>query len=269
MTMKDESVMTRSPLYLSFGMPKSGSTLAFQLTRTLLELAGVAQDKIAEGITAAETKINFVQKLDGSALDKLLDEAVNSPGPRVIKTHSRIFPRVEAALKHGAIIGHAVCRDPRDIALSMLDAARENRDWGASQEGPYQMVADTEKRLHTSVNMFLKWAATPNVMVICYERLAFDTESVAAEIAAQLGITVDIPRAIEIVTGSRFTQFNRGRSQRWKTEMDPTDASRLEVEFKDYIEAYCQDVPTRIKTRKPRSGWLKKWLARNSYNGAR
>lgn len=240
-------------------MPKSGSTLAFELTRTLLELAGVSQDRLAEDLTSPS---NFVHKLDGAAFRKLLDESKNSPGPRVIKTHSRLFPRVETALERGTVMGHAVCRDPRDMALSMLDAAQEGRAWGTSQDGIYQTVAATEKRLHASIRLFQKWAATPNVMVIRYERLAFDTESVAAEIAAQLGITVDISKAVEIATGSKFTQFNRGQSQRWKTEMAAADVQRLEVEFKDYIEAYCQDVPVEIKTRKPRAGWFSRWFAR-------
>ncbi|MES2657080.1 MAG: sulfotransferase domain-containing protein [Verrucomicrobiota bacterium] len=256
--------MTRSPLYLSYGMPKSGSTLAFELTRTMLELAGVPQVKIGEGITDPETKINFVHKLDGPGYEKLRDEAKAIARPIVIKTHSRLFPRLEKLLESGKLLGHAVCRDPRDMALSMLDAAREGRAWGGTEESRFKTVADTEKRLHKSIEMFTKWADSPNIMPIHYERLAFDTESVAAEIAAQLGITVDIPKAIEIATGTKFTQLNRGISQRWKTEMDPADARRLEKTFKSYIETYCHEVPAAPRVRKPPTGFLAKWFSKRS-----
>ncbi len=248
--------MSSSPLYLSYGMPKSGSTLAFELTRTMLELAGVPQIKIASGVTDPETTINFVDKLDGEAFEKLREEAKAIARPTVIKTHSRLFPKVEKFLKSGRVHGHAVCRDPRDMALSMLDAAREGRSWGCG----FKTVADTETRLQRSIDMFTKWAESPNLMPIHYERLAFDTETVAAEIAAQLGITVDIQAAIEIATGTKFTQLNQGISQRWKTQMDPADARRLELRFKDYIGKYCQDVPAAPKPRKPPSGFLSKWL---------
>ncbi len=254
--------MTGAPLYLSYGMPKSGSTLAFELTRTMLELAGVPQVKIATGVTAPEAKINFINKLDGPAYDQLHEEAKGLARPIVIKTHSRLFPRPEKLLQSGKLLGHAVCRDPRDMALSMLDAAREGRAWGASDEGRFKTVADTEKRLHKSIDMFMKWAASPNIMPIHYERLAFDTEQVAAEIAAQLGITVDISKAIEIVTGTKFTQLNRGKSQRWKTEMDPADARRLETTFKSYIETYCSEVPSAPVVRKPPAGLFAKWLGK-------
>lgn len=254
--------MTGAPLYLSYGMPKSGSTLAFELTRTMLELAGVPQVKIGAGVTDPETQINFVHKLDGPGYEKLRDEARALARPIVIKTHSRLFPRLEKLLQSGKLLGHAVCRDPRDMALSMLDAAREGRAWGGNEEGSYKTVADTERRLQKSIEMFMQWAESPNVMPIHYERLAFDTESVAGEIAAQLGITVDIPRAIEIATGTKFTQFNRGKSQRWKTEMDPADARRLENTFKAYIETYCSEVPSAPMVRKPPTGFFAKWLAR-------
>jgi len=252
--------MTRLPLYISYGMPKSGSTLAFELTRTMLDLAGVPQVKLADGVTDPEAKINFVNRLDGAAYLALCEASAGIEHPLVIKTHSRLFPAVSKALKSGKLTGHAVCRDPRDMALSMLDAAREGRAWGDSAEGKFETVADTGPRLHKSIKMFMKWAECSNIIPIHYERLAFDTESVAAGIAAQLGIEVDFRKAIGIATGSKFTQFNQGKSQRWKTEMDPADARRLEKEFKDYITTWCSDVPSTPKARKPASGLLAKWL---------
>jgi Sulfotransferase domain len=256
--------MTPAPLFLSYGMPKSGSTLAFELTRTLLELAGVDQPKISDGVTDPETKINFVPRLDGAALAKLLEDAGPINRPIAIKTHSHLFPKVRAALTKGRVIGHAVCRDPRDMALSMLDAGREGRAWGSTGEGAYRSVKDTESRLRKSIEQFQEWAATPNIMPIHYERLAFDTETVAAEIAAQLGITADLRKAIEIATGKKFTQFNQGRSQRWKTEMDPADARRLETLFGDYIGNFCAEVPSAPKPRKPATGFFGRWFARKS-----
>ena len=253
--------MIRLPLYISFGMPKSGSTLAFELTRTMLELAEIAQSKIGEGVTDPQTKINFVHKLDGPALDALTRDARKITGPIAIKTHSRVFPKVEKALIRGKLIGHAVCRDPRDMALSMLDAAKEGRAWGNSPNGPLRTVADTEKRIASCIEIFKKWAALPNIIPIHYERVAFDTETVAAQIAAQIGIETDIPRAIEIAS-RQFTQLNRGRSQRWKTEMDPADAKRLEQRFGNYIETYCSDIPAVPKPRKPPSRFFPDWLSR-------
>ncbi|RYD49056.1 MAG: hypothetical protein EOP85_02345 [Verrucomicrobiaceae bacterium] len=255
--------MSRPPLFLSYGMPKSGSTLAFEITRTMLELAGIPQHKIGNDLTDPKTQINFVSRLDGKALTGLLEETSGrSAIPVAIKTHSGLFPKVGKALESGRIIGHAVCRDPRDMALSMLDAAREGRAWGQDQKKQLQTVADTENRLRKSIEQFRLWAEIPGVMPIHYERLAFDTETVASEIAEHLRISVDIRKAVEIATGTKFTQFNQGKSQRWKTEMDPADAKRLEGMFSNYIRTYCSEIPSAPKTRKPVKGFLAKWLAK-------
>lgn len=256
--------MTRPPLYISYGMPKSGSTLAFELTRTMLELAGVPQVKIADGVTDPKYPINFVNRLDGEAYQALGAAVAGNGPPLVIKTHSRLFPAVGKGLASGALAGHAVCRDPRDMALSMLDAAREGRAWGGRAGDKFKSVADTLPSLHKSIRTFTKWAESPNIMAIHYERLAFDMESVTAEIAVQLGIDVDLRKAVEIATGCKFTQLNKGISQRWKTEMQPADASLLEKEFKDYIATWCCEVPSVPTARKPTGGLLAKWLPKRS-----
>lgn len=258
--------MIQAPFYISFGTPKSGSTLAFQLTRTMLELAGVPQPKLGNGATHSAGEINFIERLDGTAYDKLLETAGTQAQLMVIKTHSRLFPRLEKLIVSGKLIGHAVCRDPRDMALSMLDAAREGRAWGGAGGALYKTVADTEKRLHKNVELFTKWAQVPNIIPLHYERLAFDTESVAQEIASQLGITVDIPKAIKIATGEKFTQFNQGISQRWKTQMDPDDAHRLGAIFKEFIDTYCSDVPEAPIVHKPKTGILTRFFTKRPGN---
>jgi hypothetical protein len=99
-------------------------------------------------------------------------------------------------------------------------------------------------------------------MPIHYERLAFDTETVAGEIAAQIGIQVDLAEVVRIATTERFIQLNQGKSQRWKTQMDPADARHLETEFKDYIETYCSIIPEQPQPRKPPSGFFGSWFRR-------
>ena len=254
--------MTPAPLYLSYGMPKSGSTLAFELTRTLLELAGIPQIKICPKITGPSNRINFAHVLDGTGVEALINEASCLARPIVIKTHCKVFPRIERLLQEGALTGHAVCRDPRDMALSMLDAGREGRAWGGGKGNGFQTVADTEQRLRKSIHAFEKWAQMPNVIPIHYERLAFDTEAVASEICQQLGIEVDISKAVSIATGTKFTQLNRGISQRWRTELHPEDAARLGEMFKDYIATYCSEIPLRPVAHKPKRGLFSRLFPR-------
>lgn len=249
--------MTHVPkLYVSYGMPKSGSTLAFELTRTMLEMAGENQDKISSPAIHPDSPINFVKALDKPTLESLQQTTAPRSGPCVVKTHSKLFPVVAKELRSGALIGQAVCRDPRDIALSMLDAAREGRAWGNGPHGPFRHVEETIPRIHAQVNHFLAWSSCENILPLHYEQLAFDTESTAARIAAQLGIEVDLPKLIDKVVNERFTQKNRAIPQRWKSEMNADDAARIAMEFAEFIEKHCSEIPAKPLIREPKKSWF-------------
>lgn len=230
-------------LYVSYGMPKSGSTLAFELVRTMLELAGKAQPILSEEFVEPHHGINFIQTLDGPAVRAASETAALLDGPLVVKTHSRIFPAVKKRLGNGHMIGHAVCRDPRDIALSMLDAGREGRAWGGGSEGTFKNVIDAIPALRSHVKKFVEWAECDQIIPIHYEQLAFNTMATAERIAAQFKLDVDVGKAVHIVSRERFTQKNRGVPQRWKNEMKPQDAALIADEFSDFIQTYCSDIP--------------------------
>ena len=61
-----------------------------------------------------------------------------------------------------------------------------------------------------------------------------------------------------------FIQFNRGTSQRWKSEMDAADARLLEAEFGDFIRTWCHDIPAAPKPRKPSRGLFARWFPRRT-----
>jgi hypothetical protein len=89
-------------LVLCFGIQKSGSTLAFELVRGVLETAGFAQpflrnDRFKNG-AAPEGARNFVEHITGAMIEELAQEI--GPDRRIaVKTHSGfpagIFPWLE------------------------------------------------------------------------------------------------------------------------------------------------------------------------------
>ena len=57
------AVRGRPLIYISYGITKSGSTLAFQLARTILDLAGFAQVRLSDTATVPGRRINFVERI--------------------------------------------------------------------------------------------------------------------------------------------------------------------------------------------------------------
>lgn len=243
-------------IYISYGMAKSGSTLAFELTRTILELSGNKQERLSGDAVHPDHPINFVHTLDKKALEALRQETALVKGTTIIKTHSSLRPHIAHQLAENQLIGHATCRDPRDIALSMLDAAREGRAWGSGPEGPFRTVQDTIPRIRAHIRHFLAWAHCPNILPLHYEELAFDTETAVNRIARQLGADVDAGKVVDLVVRERFTQKNRGVPQRWKTEMRTVDAMHLKREFSEFIGNHCPETPAPDKPLKTKKSWF-------------
>jgi hypothetical protein len=76
-------------------------------------------------------------------------------------------------------------------------------------------------------------------MPIYYEDMAFDTEPTLRRVARQFDLPVDPAKAKATVTHGRFTQFNKGVSQRHLTEMSEADRAHFHDMFGEFIDRYC------------------------------
>lgn len=232
--------MTKPLIYISFGMAKSGSTLAFQLVSAILEEAGVPQYDLDLSEGEGIDQPRFVDVIRPTELAHIVSVAKARPqGPVVLKTHSGLWNCVAEGLDNGWIIGHATCRDPRDIALSMMDASRDNRPWGKRNGQPLRHVEDALDYVRGHSAKFQDWARHPSIMPISYERLAFDTEAVAADLAKQLGVDADFKRVAKIAKASA-TNFNKGRSRRHESELSAPVNDKIREEFADFIDQWCE-----------------------------
>jgi len=210
-------------IYFSFGMTKSGSTLGFELARTGLEQAGMEQELLPSCVSAMR-RINFAQHLDNKAVVALeaITDAIGHPV--AIKTHTRPDPEVIRLLQSGRASAHAIYRDPRDIALSMLDHGERAHT-----------IEDTIEPIKHQTNSLLAWLSLPNVRPLYYDDLAFDTVRTMDVIANELGFAAPAETIKEVMT-SRFTQLNVGVRDRHMLEMDKETSQRFETIFAPFYD---------------------------------
>lgn len=231
--------MTKPLIYVSYGMAKSGSTLGFQLLTAILEEAGVPQNAVDMSQTIGGQQERFIGVIRPAELKQLIGFVVDgAPFPLSVKTHGGLWDCVRRGLDNGLIRAHAICRDPRDIALSMMDASRENRAWGKRDGQPLRHIEDALDTIRAQVEKFETWASHPSVMTIPYERLAFDTKAIADDIAAQLDVEVDAARCVKAAKAT-FTQFNKGVPRRHETELAEDVAASVGEEFRAFIDQWC------------------------------
>lgn len=222
----------RHGLYLSYGVTKTGSTLAFELVRAILDQAGVDQSRLPDGAVTPGHNINFFAGAVSDQVTAALEAAAGRGGLVAVKTHGRPESRARAAARRGRLIGHVVFRDPRDIVLSMLDAGVRARQMGARAFSEIVTLDDALRALERQVSRMNAWLEVPGMMPLLYDRFAFDLPRSVRQLARQLGVEAD-PDAVIAAVESRFTQRNKAIPSRHENEMDPADQRRVLAQFGD------------------------------------
>lgn len=222
----------RPGLYLSYGVTKTGSTLAFELVRAILELAGADQSRLPDGAVTPGHNINFFAGSVSDQIPAALDAAAGRGGLVAVKTHGRPESGARAAARRGRLIGHVVFRDPRDIVLSMLDAGARAREAGARAFSEIVTLDDALRALERQVSRMNAWLELPGMMPLLYDRFAFDLPRSVRQLAGQLGVETD-PDAVIALVQTRFTQRNKAVPSRHEQEMDPADQRRVMERFGD------------------------------------
>lgn len=231
-------------IIVSFGINKSGSTLAFEMTKAILELNGFPQARLDDHLLGTRWHhINFAPEWTDARLRSLI-EAAN--GTRiVVKTHAG-----PAAISSNLIVDsieanelrvHVVYRDPRDTVLSMLDAGFRARRSGGRGPSAIRALDDAIERIGERLEGLRQWGSFRSLK-LCYEDFAFDGPAGPTVIAEDLGLEVDPPEVWEIVNQA-FTQKNVARPERYKTELSLDEIVRIERAFPLYLEVVRGNPP--------------------------
>lgn len=232
-------IMDLPVIYICYGMPKAGSTLAFNVTRAIALRCGFEQSSALDLPSAGEHP-NFLPKTPEVDFSALL-ERLQSENRRmvILKTHRGANGQIRQAVRAGLVRVQAICRDPRDIALSMRDAGAREDAWGGTAQGePVRVPEDVRGRLRNQARQFQSWRAVPGCLLLSYEEVAFNTARMAREIARHMDLP-PAPVRDSWAAKRRFSQFNRGVSQRHRTEMTAEQSAEWYAEFGDFIDAHC------------------------------
>ena len=226
----------RPLLYFSYGMTKTGSTLAFELVRTALDLSGFPQDRLEMEAILDSSSINFVRRLTDSQLTSLSDEAKRRGYPIVLKTHSRPTRALINMILSGEALADASYRDPRDMVLSMLDHGNRARKNGQKSFSNLYTSEDTLENIRHQHNTLTAWLRIPGTLPLYFEDVAFETAAIAKTILERLDLKLDPAVLADVVLSQRFTQKNKAVRLRYPNEMNRKLSSEIEAEFAPLFE---------------------------------
>jgi hypothetical protein len=235
-------------LVLCYGLTKSGSTLAFELIKGLLEAAGHKQDKLPDGPVNPGHHINYVKPLTRNRLTEILAAV----GDRwiAVKTHSGIadplFVYVERLQREGRLQLVVSYRDPRDICLSMLDAGEASRAAGEKAFSDITDLTVAASKVAEQADKFYRWAAVSGALLLPYDTVAFDPDTAIDQIENCLGLHADHERAKRYAFQEAFTQKNKAQRNRFLDEMTGQQKRELKELFSTFISNFIDGEPSQF-----------------------
>jgi hypothetical protein len=229
-------------IYVSYGVPKSASTFTYIVTETVLKAAGYALAALSETAKGGKSRLNYIDVVSWSAIERVMCEIGEKSA--VIKTHGAPDKRLMEAIVRGEIFASAVIRDPREIALSLMDHAKRSRSLHILDFAKIETVSDTFRVLDDVIKRLAKWMESGRVLLLTYEEISFDTESAVRRIIDQVGVSIAPATVIAALPDQRkIEQFNKGVRKRYETEM-PTETQQLFLErYSDFYRRYLGQEP--------------------------
>jgi hypothetical protein len=136
----------------------------------------------------------------------------------------------------GRALVHATYRDPRDMALSMMDHGQRNREAGKAAFTEITNFDAARDNIDSQIDSLTQWLIRPNCLPLFYDDLAFDKETTTRKILAHLHLELSANKVANFVDKKRFTQRNKGIRRRFRSEMSYAERRRFRVQYANYFE---------------------------------
>lgn len=222
----------KGTIVVSYGMPKSASSFAWMLIKKIAQEGGLDVRDLSANAKGNKSAEDYLTDANEDRQRIIKDEV--GDGTVVIKTHAgpKAFPNIEKHYEKAIIF--AQHRDPREIALSLIDHAARSRRLGISDFAECTNVENCRPVIISAIDNFISWCKIPKTCAISYNELCFELEKTIPIISQSLNVTVDTEEIINhFKDKSKIIQFNKGQKDRWKNEMTEDD--------ENFILEYCKE----------------------------
>lgn len=218
-------------LFISYGMTRSGSTLAFETEKAILENYGMPQDKIIfkglenwiENYLPEKylSDIDSLKKINEKSLDNFV----------VFKTHGAANKKLINFIRKFKIPVTISVRDPKDIIISLLEISKKNRS--INETGFINIISfqDALRNIEEDLWRLETWKPLIEegiAKVIPYEETINDAEIIIQYLADLTSKPKLLISDIKEITKKRFTQFNIGIAGRGQKSLNQIEIYRVQ-----------------------------------------
>jgi hypothetical protein len=223
-------------IYICYGITKSASTFLYQLTEETFRAAGRKIIRLGPPHRASDSVENYFNFINIDLLREIQDLAKERDV--VLKTHGPPLAEIAGLVASGHVLASSSIRDPREIALSMIDHGHRSRQWKSARFSEFVHVADTLNALDIQIGIFQSWAKIEGVKIFKYNDICYDSASVVAGIASQIGAEVDADKILsKFKSKTTIGQFSKGKALRY-SELSSEDQEIFLERYADLYRAF-------------------------------
>lgn len=161
-------------------------------------------------------------------------------GSIVIKTHCTPDAVVRTLIRLGIAKATYCYRDPRDVALSLLDHASRSRQAGEKAFSDVVTFTEAVDRASSYLTAMQRWEQFGRALFIRYEDVVANPLPIVERMNAHLSLALE--EATLRVIGKQHTRttrdtrnFNKGVSCRWRSELDAVQIDYVNRRFGGWL----------------------------------
>ncbi len=223
-------------IYICYGITKSASTFLYQMTEEVFSSSGRKIARLREPFRKNDSIDNYFNLIDSELLSRIADAIGDQD--IVLKTHGPATEDIAKLVASGRLLASASIRDPREIALSMLDHGQRSRKWKYQRFSEFAVLDDTLNAIDGQLRYFQSWADIAAVRVFKYNDICFNSAAVLKLIAEQIGSGVNSDGVLDVFRHkTRIGQFSKGKALRYR-ELNDADQELFLERYRDLYQSY-------------------------------
>lgn len=222
-------------------MTKSASSFVYQLQERIIELSDYDLVKLPEDIRGNKARENYIASVNKEKVEKIL-EWLPENAATVIKTHGAPSDLAIQLVRNKQALASATYRDPREIAVSLLDHGKRSRDKGIKDFANFYSPIDTLNEIKIQIdNRFKPWRNTENCLAINYNLTKSSPETLVEMLLQQMEIkNVDVKDVLApFEDKSKIIHYNVGENNRYLNRFEESELKSFNSAFESFIK-YCE-----------------------------
>lgn len=223
-------------IYFSYGMTKSASSFVYQLEEEIFKHSKYEVVKLPFEIRGNKAIENYMEPITDERIEKILNW-LPSNAVTVIKTHGAPSQLACDLVNEGHAYASATYRDPRDIAISLLDHGQRSRETNIPDFANFLAPLDTLPELQHQVKRLNNWLDLSGCSAFSYNKIRSQPRDVVLEILQQTNLSnINVTEVLKpFEDKSNIIHYNVGAPGRFVSSMSDFERESFETAFSDFI----------------------------------